>query len=239
MISYENQKLDLIDAFVSVSELDKTRTVSYAKNKVKHFWVAPNGVDIDYFSPPSNQNEIKKEQLTIGYLGAMNYEANVSAVLNLYENILPLIREQYPNIQVLIIGREPDRSILKIASQDESFSVTGTVDDIRPFINQVDICVAPIMFGGGTKLKVLTMMAMGIPVVGSEHALQGINVVDGIHAMVCRTPEEYVIKISELINNDNLRDKIVENALKLVRSQFSWDVITSRLASDLEILILQ
>lgn len=239
-IRYENASLCRIEGYVSVSERDRQLTRMYAATAVKHFFVAPNGVDTEFYAPkPTRELHDTSLPVTIGFMGSMDLAINITGAVTLVEEILPLIRRQFPSRQVrgLIIGRNPSLRVRNLAKQDPLVQVTGTVEDVRPFLHEVDIFAAPLHEGGGTKLRILEAMSCGLPVVGSEMALQGIEgFQDGLNARLALTASNFVDVIAELIRSSDLCYHLGRNARDLVVARYSWTNITDQLALDIRSL---
>jgi glycosyltransferase involved in cell wall biosynthesis len=239
-VKYENERLDRIFAYVSVSEADSKLTQECASPKVQHYLVAPNGVDTDYYRHCSKglPSELSEWHPTLVYMGAMHLATNVDAVLFLYREIVPLVLRHLHRLRLLIVGRNPDSRVRKLRSTPRiEVEVTGTVEDVRPYLEKADVFVAPLLYGGGTKLKVLQAMSMQLPVVATPHAAQGLGAQDGVHLMIGKSAEELARKIVELVEDETLRLTVAEAGRRLVEERFSWKMITHKLGRELEILL--
>ncbi len=237
VIRYEQRVLRRISAYVSVSERDKHFTEKYARPFVPYFFVAPNGVDLCYFRASGYEKETQPRTITLGFMGSMNLVSNTRAAVILVEEILPLVRSRVPSqtIRCLLIGRNPSSKVLSLARTNSEVTVTGTVPDVRPYLNQVDIFVVPLSEGAGSKLRVLEAMASGIAIVGSAIALQGIDGVRNFeNARAAHSPTQFAEAIVELIENPPERERLGRNAKRLVTEQYSWSRITSRLGRELQ-----
>lgn len=239
-LKYENKHLSLISAYVSVSDQDRESTQTYAYPTVQHYMVAPNGVETNCCVPAHNEIllESRESYPTIAYMGSMDVPSNIDAVLFLYREILPLVMQKADKLRFLIIGRNPVPRIRKLQSKDGLYIVvTGTVNDVSQFLKQADVFVAPITYGGGTKLKVLQAMSMQIPVVGTTHAAQGLKIVDGEHMMIGHSPQMLADKVVQLLRDKELRWRIGSAGRKLVVKHYSWDSIAQKLSQELEALL--
>lgn len=133
-----------------------------------------------------------------------------------------------------VVGESPPQELHDLASNDNNFFVYGFVDNIKNIFDQSGIYVCPISDGGGTKLKILDALAMGKPIVANEIACEGINVTNGLNVLFAETPAEYVAKISELISDSSLRQKLSDNSRMLILEQYSYDVVGRDLVRLLE-----
>lgn len=131
--------------------------------------VIPNGVDLDYWKRETTQ----RGKDTIVFTGSMAYPPNTDAALYLIEEIYPLVRESVPGAKIFVVGRDPAPSLIK-AGQIPGVTVTGFVDDVRPYLEQASVFVVPLRFGAGIQNKVLEAMAMEVPVIASPLAAEGL-----------------------------------------------------------------
>ena len=233
-IAYETAVLPDIWAYVSVSEADREDTMAYARGVAKHFWVAPNGVDPDRFKPaldPASPGDV----VTLGYLGSMDLQMNVEAVQRFCAVLLPRLRERLPGIELkmLVIGREPANSVRVLAQATPGMSLSGTVDDVVPWLQRVTIMVAPLRVGAGTKLKVAEAMACGLPVVGSSLALAGLSGRSGEHYIRADTDDEFIEAVCGLARQPATGLAIGRAARIFAQTHLAWGAIGDRLAANL------
>lgn len=132
-----------------------------------------NGVDTQFFDPKSNNIERLNEKIDVVFTGAMDYWANVDAVLWFSKKIWPLIRSKYPEATFYIVGGGPGTSVLALNGM-QGITVTGRVKDVRPYILESKVIVAPMQIARGIQNKVLEGMAMAKPVVATTMAIEGI-----------------------------------------------------------------
>ncbi len=113
--------------------------------------------------------QIRRWQPYLVFAGSMDYFPNIDAAQYFVRQVLPLIRREISGVRFVIAGRNPDRSILKMASQSE-VEITGSVADIRPYICGAAVAVVPMRIARGVQHKILEALAAGIPVVSTAAA---------------------------------------------------------------------
>lgn len=233
-IAYETRMLRSIWAYVSVSEEDREQTRAYAAPAASHFWVAPNGVDTRRFCPPARKS-VLKDAVTLGYLGSMDLQMNIEAVERFAVHLLPRIRAALPRVDVrfLVIGREPTARLRSLASATPGMQLSGTVDDVVPWLQRVDVLVSPLRIGAGTKLKVAEAMSCGLAVVGSPLAFAGLPGRSGEHFLCTSTDDEFVAGVCALAEDVDRRRQMGECARELARRFLDWGAIGDRLAEDI------
>ncbi len=187
-----------------------------------------NGVDLEYFKyePPSAVPE------GVCFVGSMDYYPNPDAVMHFYHDVWPTVRREVPSARLVVIGSNPENDIVELG-QDPSVTVTGFVEDVRPSIRKAGVAIAPLRMGGGILNKVLEAMAMGVPVVASSIAVQGLVVESGVHLFVADDDEEFAASVKRLLLEPALRARIASAARRYVESSHQWRVIVQRYEAEL------
>ena len=154
---------------IAVSEIDAFRM--HRMFGIDSVTSVPTGVDVDYFAPPPSTPQTSD----IVFCGSMDWLPNTDAVLYFMSEILPLIRAQIPGATFTIAGRSPEASVVKAAQALPGVTVTGKVDDMRPYLWGSKISVVPIRIGGGTRLKIYECFAAGLPTVSTTVGAEGLR----------------------------------------------------------------
>lgn len=179
--------------------------------------VIPNGVDLDYFTPPPDP----ASDSTIAFTGAMDYVPNVDAAVDFCQKVLPRIRERVPAARFLIVGKNPVPAVRRLTAIP-GVTVTGTVSDVRPFLAQSAVAVAPLRIARGIQNKVLEAMAMRLPVVATSKAQQGIEARAGEHLFVENDPGSFADAVATLLGDPGLRLRVGREARRFVEVHHSW-----------------
>jgi len=133
-----------------------------------------NGVDTEFFDPKNSDVEAMDENIDVVFTGAMDYWANVDAVIWFCHKVWPLIRAKHPNARFYVVGGNPSPQI-KALDAKQGIKVTGRVVDVRPYILGAKVAVAPLQIARGLQNKVLEAMSMAKPVVVTSMAIEGIE----------------------------------------------------------------
>ena len=107
------------------------------------------------------------------FTGSMDWYPNEDAVLHFIDAILPAIRREVPDVSLTVVGRNPTPRLRAAAKRGRTSRVTGTVDDVRPYVAEAAVCVVPLRVGGGTRLKIFEALAMGKAVVSTTDRRRG------------------------------------------------------------------
>jgi sugar transferase (PEP-CTERM/EpsH1 system associated) len=218
---YEPHVMDFFDRVVVSSPADRTALECGGEDGVA---VIPNGVDFDFFRPP----ESPRDPETLIFLGKMSYYVNISSVLWFYRQILPLIRKQRPKAKLLIVGREPAPKIGALAA-DPAVTISGTVEDVRPYLGSATVSICPMVSGSGIQNKMLEAMAMGAPVVATSLACQALQVKPGRDVLVTDTAEGFSAAVLKLLDDPVLRDRLAECGRRYVEQFHHWSLIGEKL----------
>jgi sugar transferase (PEP-CTERM/EpsH1 system associated) len=173
LLDWERRVAQRFDAglFVSASEAADFRTLApESADKIGYF---NNGVDSEYFSPlPQYPTPYPAGKRVLAFTGAMDYWPNVDAVTWFAREVLPAVRQRFPDVVFYIVGSRPSPEVSALAN--DAVIVTGRVEDVRPYLAHAAAVVAPLRIARGIQNKVLEAMAMAKTIISSPQALEGI-----------------------------------------------------------------
>lgn len=184
----------------------------------------PNGVDTEYFIPRGGQ----EKPATLTFIGDMSYPPNVDAIQYFYRDIYGKLKSKLNEINLYIVGRNPTREI-RALSCDSTVTVTGYVEDVRPYISSASVIIAPFISGTGIKNKILEAMASGKPVISTSIGVDGIEAVSGKDVIIADEAEVFINSVINLLSDSNLRKIIGENGRRFVEANYSWAEMAKRL----------
>lgn len=185
--------------------------------------VISNGVDCAHHRPGLAETRPN----TLVYNGALTYSANYDAMQYFLAEIYPWIKQQLPDVTLTITGstRGVDLSGLRL---DASIHFTGYVADVRLPVAQSAVCVVPLRQGGGTRLKILEAMALGVPVVATSKGAEGLSVVNGEHLLLADAPSAFAAAVLRILCERDLSARLTYNASALVEARYDWGGIGAR-----------
>lgn len=220
---YESRNIRSYQAVVAMSEADKEKIVQIVGQEIV-VPVVPNGVDLEYFKPVNECGQPGG----IVFTGTMNHPPNHEGIMFFLNDIFPKIIEKVPSIKITIVGNSPKQQLLSVI--DNRFvTVTGFVDDIRPYLASASIVVVPLLSGSGTRLKILEAMAMGKAIVSTSIGAEGITYTHEKNILIANDPGEFAKTVIDLLNNPTQRYHLGMEARDLVERQYSWDRIADQM----------
>ncbi len=225
---YEGYLVNSFDHVLVTSKTDKKaleelgHLAAPAADKVA---VLNNGVDLAYFMPEPG---LQREPATLVVSGKLSYHANVNMVLHLVQNVMPLIWAERPEVRLCVVGKNPPREILALG-ENPAVVVTGTVPDIRPYLQQATVAVAPITYGAGIQNKVLEAMACGTPVVATSKAVSALDILLGEDVLVADDAQQLARAVLQLLSSRDLQKKIGDAGRRYVENHHSWKAIAEKL----------
>ena len=225
MQQFERAVCRRVDRVISVSEADsETMEKDYDVAKV---YDVPTGVDIDFFRPST---AIPIQPNSLVFTGSMDWLPNEDAINYFTQEILPLIRHSIPEVSITVVGRNPSAKLQEIGRRDSSFTVTGRVDDVRPYIERAAAYIVPLRIGGGTRLKIYEAMAMERAVVSTTVGAEGLPLTSGKEILIADTPAAFAESVVSLLANPDTAREYGTRAASTVREQFGWARAAERFA---------
>lgn len=176
----------------------------------------PNGVDTEYFRP----TDVTPDPDSIVFTGLMSYRPNEDAVFWFVREILPLIRRSRPNVTFTIVGSSPPPEVERLAGP--GVVVTGRVPDVRPYVERAAVCVVPLRYGSGTRLKVVEGLAMGKPLVSTALGCEGIAVRGGEHLLMADEPASFARHVLQVLDSPALAAELGRRGRALVEGRYDW-----------------
>lgn len=197
-------------------------TTRPASNGHGNVQIVPNGVDTEYFTPITEP----RQPCTLILTGKMSYHANIAAAQHLVREIMPLVWQKNDHVEVWIVGKDPTHEVLELAKPSgptaSKVQIVGTVPDMRSYLRQATIAVAPVLYGAGVQNKVLEAMACGIPVIASPQAVSALEVQINRDLLVGKTPQEFASAILHLLATPMQQRQLSQAGRAYVERNHTW-----------------
>lgn len=187
----------------------------------------PNGVDLDFFRPLDLP---RSPHPTLVFTGQMDYFANVDGMAHFAREVFPRLRQRFPDLELLIVGRSPAPAV-RALDELPGVHVTGAVGDVRPFLARAWAFVAPLRIAQGVQNKVLEAMAMNVPVVCTDRVLAGLSEGGFRHGrdLLAATGDQGLEdSLASLLGDAQARAHLAENARRRLSIAYRWTVNMDR-----------
>lgn len=231
MKTWEPNYVQRFDLCYTMSHSDKDTLLKNNPN-LTNIEVLPNGVDTEALQPLNEDSPTP----ALVFVGNMGYTPNIDAMLFFCQKIYPIIREQVPDVELWIAGINTHESIKRLDNHERNIHVLGKIEDTRPLYQRSKVCVVPLRAGGGTRIKILEAMAYGKPVVSTSIGCEGLQVEDGKNILIADDSLSFAQKTVRLLTCRDERERIRQNARRLVEEFYSWNTLAKKYEHSLKTL---
>jgi len=220
---YEILNTGFAELIVSISNYDKQFFQQHFPNK-KHIMI-PTGQDLARLL---NYPTINTEK-TILFYGSMGGEQNIIAFWRLYNEIYPKIKKEIPEIKLIVLGANPPNNI-KVLNNGDSIIITDYVKDVREYIAKSSLMILPLVISGGVRSRIVEVMAMGVPIIGTHNALDGIGLSNSENCIIEDNNEVLASKAVDLLSNNYKLNKLSHKSQKFAIGNYSLEKTYGKLA---------
>lgn len=217
---YLSRLLASYPACTVVSEQERellTQTFSLKHCSIE---IIPNGVQVGEYE--NIDSSFVPNQLT--FSGSFRYQANYDAMVWFVSEVFPRIRAQVPEAHLMITGDHADLPLPSL----KNITLAGYVDDIKQLVASSNVSVAPLLSGGGTRLKILEAMTLGAPVVSTSKGAEGLGAISGEHLLIADMPDIFADHVVKILRDGQLHKRIASNALRFIKEKYNWEIILPR-----------
>jgi glycosyltransferase involved in cell wall biosynthesis len=185
--------------------------------------VVPNGVSTSELpaQPPATASA------ALLFTGTMAYAPNAEGILWFAREVWPRIRAAQPGVSLSVVGRDPPAAVRRLAD-DPGIDVTGTVADVRPYFERATAVVAPVLSGGGTRLKLLEAWSARRAVVATRQAAAGLAFEPGRQALIEDRPDRFADATLRVLREPELRENLADEGRRLVERHYDWRSLGER-----------
>jgi GT2 family glycosyltransferase len=211
-----------------IDEADETWVVSEVEQQIlqamrptRSIQVVSNIVDVPGSTTPFAQ---RRDWL---FIGSFEHTPNVDAMIFFLREIYPLVQSRLGDAKFYIIGQKVPPEVVTLAT--ENVIIAGAQADVRPFFENARLSVAPLRYGAGVKGKINQSMGLGLPVVATSLAIEGMNLQPRQDVLVANTPTDFAEAVVELYESEELWTRLSENGIRKTRALYSADAARKKL----------
>ena len=197
---YKDQEENIWKKFDGLIAINKTE-FNYIKNVINKrtsITLIPMGIDLSKWN--IDRKTVKPHR--VGYYGGLGSIHNQNDALKCYYEIMPSVWERYPETELWIIGSQPPNKILKLQNLDSRVNVTGFVDKVQDVLQTMTIMILPWEGTYGFRSRIVEMMAIGLPVITSSDAIEGMGISEEDGVFCAQSINQYVNKIINILSRE-------------------------------------
>lgn len=209
---FENSMVQAFDRSVFVS----SRETRHLEDPDGRIVFIQNGIEISEEAPIRQQSFPPR----LVFVGAMDYFPNVDAVCYFSREILPRVRKKR-EVEFLVVGSRPTPEVRSL-NRMSGIRVTGTVDDVEPYLREAAVAVVPTRIAQGIQNKILEALAAGLPVVTTRAAAGGLKTIEGIPVAAADDPDAFAEKVVYFLDNPLTAEQI-RGCRDHLRLHYSWE----------------
>lgn len=223
----ERRALARFDLVTVVSERDRSLLSAGASERPP--LVCPNGWRPRPELPPSDSP-------TVGFTAALGWGPNVDAACWFAREVWPRVAAAVGGARLLLVGRDPAPAVIALGGP--TIEVVGTVPDVEPYLQQTRVAVAPLLAGGGSRLKILEALSAGRPVVSTTAGASGLEDLVDTGILVADEPDEFADRVVELLRHPEAGEALGRLGRAAVRARYSWDTTLAPWEQRLDALVV-
>jgi len=224
MSRYEVETCQEFDRVIWVTNEDYRAVKEKAKqldsrgfDTVSPHTVIPICIDCDEIQPV----QALSKKPVIFFLGGMHWPPNAEGVIWFAREILPLIKNKLPEVEFLVVGKQPPKEILN----REGIHTPGFVFDVEPHWQMARVFVVPLRAGGGMRVKILDAWAHGVPVVSTTIGAEGLDYFDGDNILVADTADDLANAMVQGLTKSGYGEQLARNGAAWVAQHYDWKKI--------------
>jgi glycosyltransferase involved in cell wall biosynthesis len=187
--------------------------------------IVDNGVDTDYFRPMPGPREAGR----ILFLGSLDWRPNLDAVQQLLDRVFPAVLNQEPLARLVLVGRNPPLWLRSRVAETTSVELHADVSDVRPHLARSGVMAVPLRIGGGSRLKILEALAVGLPVVSTRIGAEGLCLDPEQHLKVVADVEEMAAALVEAVRHPGPARAAAERGRRRVLERYGWETLALQL----------
>lgn len=233
----ERKAVHASDRVVVCSEIDAGHLSARFGISPEKIWIVPNGINL----PEDRQNYSRetlpaplRDKTFVLFLGKTNYPPNAEAIRVIVEELVPRAQAQNRDLVFVVVGgpQSPDYSRV-----NQGLAFTGFVEDLQPLLQHASACIAPLLSGSGTRLKILEYAAHAKPIVATRVAAEGLNFADGKEIIFADDWDDFVRAVCALVDGKLDQKKMANLAYQKVVNEYQWQAIAASYQKRLQELI--
>lgn len=212
LTQYEKLAFEKADGIVPITPEDE-KTIAGMITAQKPMLVLPFAVKL-----PEKDPEAGARPFTVFHIGAMDWNPNIEGVQWLVKEVWPEVISKIPSAELHLAGRSLDPDDLNYYGKN--IVVHGEVENAYDFMHEYAVMTAPLLTGGGMRVKLVEGMALGKAIVTTTIGAEGTGAADEKQLMIKNSPREFATAICQLLNNPIFARGLGDRAKEFAKTNF-------------------
>ena len=217
---HEQRFFSRFDRIISVSESDRRYHTQFVSEE--RSLLLPNYINDDWYK---HEKPIIREENLIIMTGQFDTFQNRQGLKWFLNEVWPLVLRQIPQLQLQLVGRG-SQSLDRLVRRYQNVVCIGETPTMIPYFRRATIAVVPLLYGSGTRIKILEALACKTPVVSTTLGAQGLDLVHGVNIMLADTGLNFAKTLLNLLRDSTQRSKLAQNGMNILRDKYSFDLNT-------------
>lgn len=210
-------------ATMTITVSDDDRRIARELAPTARVEVVPNSIDLERLPMLPGRPAPPPRLL---FVGTFDYPPNQEAVTELVTQHLPVLQQQWPDLRLRLVGRDPGAWLVRFVD-NPAIEAVGPVADLLPHYESSHAVYLPIRSGGGTRIKILEAFALGVPVLSTAVGIEGLPATDRQHYRAFETPQQGAAALAEVLAGQ--AEGLRQGARALVVSGYSHTAAMQRM----------
>jgi glycosyltransferase involved in cell wall biosynthesis len=218
IIEYERHIIASVDCcFAAPNDIECLVNLGCSKDKL--FQTLHLGDESALKQPALRCDQTTEKLSYVGYLG---WEPNIVGLEWFLKEVWPVLKQQHPKLSLDIAGKNTDQRIDNIVQVSKDVTLLGYVENLETIYSECRVSIAPLLFGSGIKVKVISALARGLPLVTTSIGAEGLEVKHQDQLMIADSSGAMVASITQLLEDDILWQRIATNSRQVVIEKYTW-----------------
>lgn len=220
MVIYERVKIPRFDYLFAISESDRKKLIIIGARENRVFFLPTPFKTKPLF-------DLEKSKPIILFVGLLAWWPNKDGLLWFYEKVFPLVKQKIPKAELMVVGKEATKEMFDLDEKDPCFNLVGYVKDLDKYLSQAGVFVSPMRAGSGIRIKILTTLSVGLPVVSTTKGAEGIVDKASNGIILADSPEDFSQAVIDILKNKKLAEKLSKAGLDFVKRNFNQQKATN------------
>lgn len=201
----------------------------YEKEMLARDWGIQNTFVIPIVLEVPGSKTTYEHRKDIAFIGGYQHTPNVDAVLYFVENIWPKVKKRINGVKFYVIGSKPTPEILALPEMDADIIVTGFIESLDPYLDNLKLTLAPLRYGAGIKGKIGSSLSYGVPCIATKVAAEGMGLENGKNILMSSDENSFVENLVASYNDNNKWNELSEKGLEFVEENYSTEATKKKL----------